>query len=132
MLPSGLRDTVGTLFFAISELTPSGYSACMCPFPTLQVRPLGRPHMGRSQDGSLLLSCMTLSFTTSRRFIPTLSTHECVRHNSRHPRDVFVDQNSHPSAAGSRDRCHLLFHKVSGPTQPFGAQLLRVSADGRA
>src|SRR5580700_9739425 len=24
--------------------------------------------------------CMTLSFTTSRRFIPTLSTHECARH----------------------------------------------------
>jgi hypothetical protein len=24
--------------------------------------------------------CMTLSFATSRRFIPTLSTHECVRH----------------------------------------------------
>ena len=45
----------------------------MCPCPTLQVRPLGRPHMARGQDGSLLLSCMTLSFTTSRRFIPTLS-----------------------------------------------------------
>src|SRR5437867_3039129 len=27
-------------------------------------------------------SCMTLSFTTSRRFIPTLSTQECVRHIS--------------------------------------------------
>jgi hypothetical protein len=25
----------------------------------------------RGQDGSLLLSCMTLSFTTPRRFIPT-------------------------------------------------------------
>src|SRR5713226_2009750 len=33
-----------------------------------------RPHMARGQDGSLLLSCMTLSFTTSRRFIPTLSS----------------------------------------------------------
>jgi hypothetical protein len=29
------------------------------------------PH-GRGQDGSLLLSCMTLSFTTSRRFIPAI------------------------------------------------------------
>src|SRR5258706_9411790 len=38
--------------------------------------------MARGQDGSLLLSCMTLSFTTSRRFIPTLSTQECVRHNT--------------------------------------------------
>ena len=33
----------------------------------------GRPRMARGQDGSLLLSCMTLSFTTPRRFIPTLS-----------------------------------------------------------
>ena len=33
-----------------------------------------RPRMARGQDGSLLLSCMTLSFTTSRRFIPTLSS----------------------------------------------------------
>src|SRR5713226_1743866 len=38
-----------------------------------------RPHMARAQDGSLLLSCMTLSFTTSRRFIPTLSSHEWLR-----------------------------------------------------
>src|SRR5215472_11325350 len=33
-----------------------------------------RPRMVRGQDGSLLLSCMTLSFTTSRRFIPTLTS----------------------------------------------------------
>src|SRR6202030_463872 len=65
---------------AFSELTISGYPACMCLFPTLQVRRCRRPHMGRGQDGSLLLSCMTLSFTTSRRFIPTLSRHECLLH----------------------------------------------------
>ncbi len=51
-----------------------GYPACIYPCPTLQVRPYGRPRMARGQDGSLLLSCMTLSFTTPRRFIPTLST----------------------------------------------------------
>src|ERR1700730_6957918 len=61
------------LVLAFSELTISGYPAYMCLFPTLQVRRCRRPHMGRGQDGSLLLSCMTLSFTTSRRFIPTLS-----------------------------------------------------------
>jgi len=33
-----------------------------------------RPRMVRGQDGSLLLSCMTLAFTTSRRFSPTLSS----------------------------------------------------------
>src|ERR1700686_4338871 len=30
--------------------------------------------MARGQDGSLRLSCMTLTFTAPRRFIPTLST----------------------------------------------------------
>ena len=32
-----------------------------------------RPRMARGQGGSLFLSCMTLSFTTPCRFIPTLS-----------------------------------------------------------
>jgi hypothetical protein len=31
------------------------------------------PSDGRSQDGSLFLSCKTLSFTIPRRFIPALS-----------------------------------------------------------
>ena len=39
-----------------------------------------RPRKGRGQDGSLLLSCVTLSFTTSRRFIPTLSKAEALAH----------------------------------------------------
>src|SRR5208337_2133184 len=47
----------------------SGIPACICPCPTLQVQPRDCPRMARGQDGSLLLSCMTLSFTTSRRFI---------------------------------------------------------------
>ena len=34
--------------------------------------------MARGQDGSLRLSCMTLTFTTPRRFIPTLSAPEWV------------------------------------------------------
>ena len=62
------------LILAISELTTSGYPAYMCPRPNASSAALpDRPHMARGQDGSLLLSCMTLSFTTSRRFIPTLS-----------------------------------------------------------
>src|ERR1035438_3935782 len=36
------------------------------------------------QDGSLLLSCMTLPFTTSRRFIPTLSKLRLVPRTKRH------------------------------------------------
>ena len=87
-LPVSLTPSA-PLVFAISELTTSGYPAYMCPCPG-SVAPLFggsarcvsnassaplrvRPHMARGQDGSLLLSCMTLAFTTSRRFIPTLS-----------------------------------------------------------
>ena len=73
-----------SLNLAISELTTSGYPAYMCLFPTLQVHPLSSrcPHMGRGQDGSLLLSCMTLSFTTPRRFIPTLSRPNSLLHQA--------------------------------------------------
>jgi hypothetical protein len=72
VLPSGSPDTVGASdfgYFGAHQL--QGYPACICPCPTLWVRRYRRPHMARGQDGSLLLSCMTLSFTTSRRFIPT-------------------------------------------------------------
>src|SRR3979490_652498 len=48
-----------------------GYPACTCPCPTLRVRRFRPTHMAPGQDGSLLLSSMTLSFTTPRRFIPT-------------------------------------------------------------
>jgi hypothetical protein len=81
-LPDDLTPSA-LLILAISELinfrdtqaciaeAPKGDLRCL--FPTLQVRRCRRPRKGRGQDGSLLLSCMTLSFTTSRRFIPTLS-----------------------------------------------------------
>src|SRR5262245_52959845 len=49
------------------------YPGCIYPCPTLQVQPHDCPRMARGQDGSLRLSCMTLSFTAPRRFIPTLS-----------------------------------------------------------
>src|SRR5215471_19061321 len=48
------------------------------PYPTLRVQPHDCPRMARGQDGSLRLSCMTLTFTTPRRFIPTLSAPEWV------------------------------------------------------
>src|SRR5216683_1677462 len=44
------------------------------PLSTLRWQPCGRPRMTRGQDGSLLLSCVTLSFSTPRRFIPAHST----------------------------------------------------------
>src|ERR1700730_13464307 len=81
VLPSGMPDTVGRHwigFFGAHQL--QGYPACTCPCPTLREQHYCCPHMARGQDGSLLLSCMTLSFTTSRRFIPTLSRHEGLLH----------------------------------------------------
>jgi hypothetical protein len=72
VLPSGPSDTVGASdfdYFGAHQL--QGYPACTCPCPTLWLRRCRRPHMARGQDGSLFLSCMTLTFTTSRRFIPT-------------------------------------------------------------
>ena len=44
------------------------------PLSTLHHRPCGRQHMTRGQCGSLHLHCMTLAFTTSRRFSSALST----------------------------------------------------------
>src|SRR5438132_4800884 len=43
------------------------------PLSTLRWQPRGSPCMTRGQDGSLLPSCVTLSFTTPRRFIPAHS-----------------------------------------------------------
>ena len=54
------------------------YPACVYPCPTLRVQPHDCPRMARGQDGSLRLSCMTLSFTAPRRFIPTLSSPERI------------------------------------------------------
>jgi hypothetical protein len=43
--------------------------ACIYPCPTLRVQPHDSPRMARGQDGSLRLSCMTLTFTAPRRFL---------------------------------------------------------------
>jgi hypothetical protein len=55
------------------------YPACIYPCPTLRVPPRGCPRMVRVQDGSLRLSCMTLSFTAPRRFIRTLTSPKRIR-----------------------------------------------------
>ena len=48
------------------------YPARRRPCPTLRVPHYYCPRMARSQGGSLLLPCTTLSFATSCRFIPAL------------------------------------------------------------
>ena len=65
------------------------YPACIYPCPTLQVQPHDCPRMARGQDGSLRLSCMTLTFTAPRRFIPTLSAPAGIL--LCHPADEIAD-----------------------------------------
>src|SRR5207245_7961860 len=43
------------------------------PLSTLHVQPCDCPRMTRGQVGSLRLTCTTLAFATSRRFIPAHS-----------------------------------------------------------
>ena len=53
-----------------SRLFRSSIPCLHVPLSTLRWQPCGWPCMTRGQDGSLGLSCMTLSFTTPRRFYP--------------------------------------------------------------
>jgi hypothetical protein len=58
----------------ISELnTPPTYT----PVQRFKCSLTACPHMARGQVGSLVLPCMTLSFTAPGRFIPTLSLQVC-------------------------------------------------------
>ena len=69
VLPSAMLNDVGTPVAIISQLD----TLPALPLSTLRWQPRGWPCMTRGQDGSLRLSCMTLSFTTPRRFIPAHS-----------------------------------------------------------
>jgi hypothetical protein len=69
VLASVQRGAVGALNSRFQWPSTSGMPSLHIPCRTLPGR---RPRRARGQDGSLL-SCMPLSFTTSRRFIPTLS-----------------------------------------------------------
>ena len=67
------------LILAISELINFRDTQPVCASSQrFKCAVTGRPRKGRGQNGSLLLSCVTLSFTTSRRFIPTLSKAETL------------------------------------------------------
>jgi hypothetical protein len=63
-----MLNDVGTPVAIISQL----HTRLHVPLSTLRWQPHGWPRMTRDQDGSLplLLSCMTLSFTTARRLHP--------------------------------------------------------------
>jgi hypothetical protein len=69
LLPSGWGDTVGPRIPDFGAQFPSLY----IPLSNASSAASRLPSHGSGQDGSLRLSCMTLTFTTPRRFIPTLS-----------------------------------------------------------
>ena len=63
----------GTTSALWSRLFRSSIPGLHVPLSTLRLQPCDCKRMTRGQDGSLLLSCVTLSFTTPRRFIPAHS-----------------------------------------------------------
>src|SRR5207245_4791977 len=83
VLPSGLPDTVGASDFGYFGAHIFGIPSLHVPLPNASSSrlPTALTWFGVRMD-SLLLSCMTLSFTTSRRFIPTLSRQECLCHHA--------------------------------------------------
>src|SRR5450432_2143169 len=74
VLPSGSPDTVGASDFGYFGAHNFGIPSLHVPLSNASSAglPTALTWLGVRMD-SLLLSCMTLSFTTSRRFIPTLS-----------------------------------------------------------
>jgi hypothetical protein len=61
------------------HLFRSSMSRLHVPLSTLRVQPCDWPRMTRGQDGSLCLSCVTLSFTTPCRFLPAHPPYRRVR-----------------------------------------------------
>jgi hypothetical protein len=68
VLPSPSVHKVGAPNWFFEAQYPAHQCPCLCFAPLLTVS----PRKTRGQDGSLLLSCETLSFSTSCRFIPAL------------------------------------------------------------
>src|SRR5262249_54719953 len=99
-----------------------GSIACLhVPLSTLRVHPCDCPRMTQGQDGSLSLTCVTLTFTTPRRFIPahfhnTPSLVPTGPRQARHPRHVTFLQGVNEPA----------FHpqaKLRSRTRPTGSYL---------
>src|SRR5580698_2911793 len=79
LLPSDLADAVGSLVCRFRSSIPSPHM----PLSNASSAALRLPSHGSGSGWSLLLSCMTLSFTTPRRFIPTLSSQDWLPHKAR-------------------------------------------------
>src|SRR6266508_728081 len=72
LLPSVLADAVGSLDCRFRSSIPSPHM----PLSNASSAASRLPSHGSGSGWSLLLSCVTLSFTTPRRFIPTLSSQD--------------------------------------------------------
>jgi hypothetical protein len=70
VLPSAHWNSVSAL---ISDHFHGSIPCLHVPLSTLHVQPCDYPRMTRGQVGSLRLTCTTLAFATSRRFIPAHS-----------------------------------------------------------
>src|SRR5450432_4109744 len=81
VLPSGSPDTVGASDFGYFGAHYFGIPSLHVPLSNASSAglPTTLTWLGVRMD-SLLLSCMTLSFITSRRFIPTLSRRKRLSH----------------------------------------------------
>src|SRR5665811_399066 len=89
VLPSGSPDTVGASDFGYFGAHYFGIPSLHVPLPNASSASLrsALTWFGVRMD-SLPLSCMTLSFTTPRRFIPTLSRRKRLRYS---PRDLPIE-----------------------------------------
>src|SRR5437870_11034946 len=84
LLPSVQADAVGSLFRRFRSSIPSPHM----PLSNASSAASRLPSHGSGSGWSLLLSCVTLSFTTPRRFIPTLSSQDWLPHKFPQHRGV--------------------------------------------
>jgi hypothetical protein len=113
---SGCADTVDSLMGGFRSSLLRVTPACICPFPTLQVRPRGAPSHGSGSGWSLLLSCMTLSF---HYFTPVYP--DAIQRAALHHGEVLQTKNVQHTIGGDGDVLVAVDCKRDG-----------VSADGSA
>jgi hypothetical protein len=113
--PARHADPVGASdfgYFGAHQL--QGYPAYMCPCPTLPVRRYRRPRMVGARMVRYSFSCMTLAFTTSRRFIPTLSRRRACA--TKRPKSRRLPKRQHRDHNGAWARCR---PTTQSPARPY-------------
>jgi hypothetical protein len=105
LLPSAYPDSVG----APNRCFRGSILSLHVPRSTLRVAPYDTPRMTRGQVGSLLLSCMTLSFTTRPQFHQRTRIPSC--HTLDHYREAFIRADND---RGKTPHRHALGNLASG------------------